>query len=262
MKRFWFSLFVFTVAAPLFAEVALVYKSDDDVKKTVFMTGVATTEGIVVSAQGVVAAGDKLSAGLQGQELKKAALVRFDNDLNLALIRLGDRVSDEALQAAHKKNSEKMSLFVPELGQVPVIDGKAATAAAVPSNAPKFVIKLNDVQAGGEPVVLEMNHKKANLLLQVVGQNIEPLWRVTVDMEAEPRLAFWKKGEQRGLNAIPSRTLHYSQQVLLRPYGNGDVIKIPIEISSIKQESYDLKIKIDSKAGPFEISVPVRFVDK
>jgi hypothetical protein len=263
MKRLVLFVLVLLSTTLSRADVALVYTSTSSVSKTLFSPGVATTEGVAVNSQGILAAADQLLAGLQGQELRKASLVRFDNDLNLALIRLGERVPDEDLQASHKKNSEKMSLFLPELGQVPVVQVQASSdSAVVPVSGEKFLLQINDQSAGSQPIVISKWRRKADVLIKIVGNNIEPVWRVVVELQAEPDLRFWKKGDERGLNAIPSRTLNYAYQVMLKPYGKNDVLKIPVEISSIKEENYQFKFKIDSKAGVYEVTVPVRFEEK
>lgn len=261
MKKSLLAAFFVCLTAPLWAEFALVYKSESDVKKTVFSPGLFTVEGVAVSAEGILAAGKGLMAGLQGQALHQATLIRFDNDLNLALIRLGDRVKDEGLQAAHKKNSDKTSLFLPELGQVAAVP--VSTAPAIIGNGEKFVIRLNDIVGTDEGVKLvKKNRTKTNVIMAVVGQNIQPVWRVTIDVTAEPTLYFWKKGEDKGLNAIPTRSFNHIQQVMFKPYSNGSKIEIPLEVSSIKEEKYNLIVKVTTKTDKFETKIPVQFVDK
>jgi hypothetical protein len=154
-----------------------------------------------------------------------------------------------------------VSLFLPELGQV------VAGGAVVPSTAPvivgngeKFVIRVGKEDNGTDPVVLKQYRGKANVSLEIIGQNIEPTWRLTLDLEGEPKLSFWKLSEERGLSAIPSKRLHYTQQILFHPYGNGDKIKIPVEISGIKEENCELIFKIETKKEKFEKRIPVRFV--
>ncbi len=265
MKRsLTFSLIGFIFTAPVCAEVALVYKSNDDVKKAVFAQGVATSQGIVVSASGLLAAGDKITVGMLGRDLLKASLVRFDNDLNFALLRTGERVEDAALQAAHKKTAEKVSLFLPELGHAQTVNSAAGSTSAAPvsPDAEKFLIKLNGIAAGAEPVVIKKRRKKADVTIELVGQNIEPAWRIAFTMSANPTLSFWKKADTRGLNSIPSKTLSFSHQVLMRQFTNGSSIAVPVEISSIKEENYELTMKVDYKAGTYETKIPVRFAEE
>jgi hypothetical protein len=192
-------------------------------------------------------------AGLTGQELKKASVVRFDNDVNLALIRLGDRIGSDDLQKAHLKNSAGVMKFLPAGGQ--------STEPTLPVlvSTEVFGLRIDGVDVGTEPVVLKKKRKQSALTFEVVYLSTKPAWRFEFAVESEPKLGFWKKGQQGGINDVPQYHYRYSHQLLFSPLGSGESFKIPVEVFYIKEENYQFNVKMESKAGVTEKTVNVRF---
>src|SRR4051812_35228021 len=104
MKRFGFLLaFLFVCGSAMAADIALIYENEGAVAAGKFTQANLVPEGAVVPA-GLAMKGNVL-VGKLGGSLYKSSLIRLDTDLDLALLRLTQPVSDQALQAAHQKKS-------------------------------------------------------------------------------------------------------------------------------------------------------------
>ncbi len=80
-----------------------------------------------------------------------------------------------------------------------------------------------------------------------------------MELESQPKLAFWKQGRKMGLNEIPQKKFRYSQQIFFRPLGKGKSIRVPIEVFFIEQDEYVWTFRVSAKATKYEQQVRIKF---
>lgn len=240
------------------AEVALVYDNEAAVTAGKFTLGTVVSDGILISAQMALAAGQNLLAAAPGQSLHKTLLVRLDNDLNLAVIRLGDAVENDDLDAAFRKTSQAVVGFVPP---APVVEGDKPVALP-PLIAPKgqgWIIKINDKIAGTDTIEMKKQMRKSQFKVEIVCLSTGTIWSFNFRLTSNPRLGFWKPGRTMSLNEVPKSEYEYSHQQLFTPLKNGKSVEIPIEAHYIKDnQEYDWTIEITTKSKPDNIKQTVR----
>src|SRR5688500_215158 len=95
------------------ADVMLVYESADAVLKGQNIFGTIISEGVLISAEQALKANTKPFLGPIDEKLRQGILIRLDNDLNVALFRVGDVVENENLQKAHEKRAAAVKAFLP-----------------------------------------------------------------------------------------------------------------------------------------------------
>lgn len=234
-------------AAPI-----LVYQSGDHVKNGSFVLGSSTGSYVLVPADAALAAKMEPLVGEVGGALYHSTLFRLDNELRVALLKPTEVVVDEKLKNHHQLNSTKMAAFLPQ-EQISV-----DMFAPLPPTEP-FQIKINGQLVEEGPLMLQVKRKKANIDLEIIQLSTGTSWRIEFNLQSEPRLFFWQRNKTRGLNQIPQAKLVYEYQVLFKPIAAGGSIKIPIEVSGIKESAYTWTAHVESKDVRFEKKISVEF---
>ena len=234
--------------------IALVYENEQAVRDGHSITGTVTAEGVLIPAQVALKSASTLMVAAVKEPLRKGVIVRLDNTLDMALIKLGDFVSNPELQKAHEARSNAILAFLPEASSV-----KSTTPAAIPVVSEPFIIKINGQSVGTEPIWLIQKRREVALNLDVVNTSTTPAWNIEVNMRSNPPVSFWKKGDQKGLNAVPQKDLTYSQQFLFHPLSPGESVTVPIELSFIKTDAATLFVDVKTKADSLSKQIPVKF---
>ncbi len=246
-------------AAVCSADVALIYDNDAAVVAGRSTPASVVDGGAAVPSAGALATANTLLYG-DGDGLFRGLIARLDNDVNLAVVRRGERVGDKALQEAHAQRWQASAAFL----NIAVASAAANGAPGVVTIAPTaggtdFAVKLNGGVPGAEPMVLHERFNKSSVKLEVVNTSTVPVWAITVQLTSDPALSFWKEGRHGGLNDVPTKVFTHTQQAVFSPIKPGATFSVPIEIYFIKEHDYIFNFKITAKGRAAEHKVLVRF---
>jgi hypothetical protein len=264
LKRFWrigwMAALSCGIAAGALAGVALIYDNEGAVKTGHSTPADVNDAGASVPADAALANANTLLWG-DGEGLFRAAIARLDTDLNLALLRRGERVGNDELQAAHAARWSRTAAFL-QIATSPAsgVGGAPAvvTIAPMPDSAP-FSVRIDGQEPGSAPVVLKERFNKAKFKLEVVNVSTTPVWALNVQLTSNPTLSFWREGRHQGLNDVPAKVFEYSQQAVFRPIRPGDKISVQVEVYFIKERDYVWTFQISSKELQGERRALVRF---
>ena len=236
-------------------DLPLVYFSSDAVRSGNFALGeVAGTMILVQVPAGTVSL--KPFVGFVGQDLREASVSRIDNDLNLALLRVGAVVADDTLRAAHAQKSALVSDFVPKT--TPVAPGQTPAGPIEP-----YSILIDDKPIGDAGATIVRGKRSASFNLTIRRESTDPVWQFTAKLSSVPDMRFWNRKKEKGLNAIPTAVLSYSYQALFRPMQQGNVVVIPIDVTKIVSDEATWTLTINTKEKTsFEVKFPVHFTTK
>jgi hypothetical protein len=236
--------------------VALVYENEESVRSGSVVVGAVTPDGIVISAKLALAANATLLVGVPGQPLKKAVLSKLDAPSDIALIHPGADVMNADLQKIYQTRAQSYLAFFPTDPSV----GQPAPTVAV-STVP-YLIKMNGVEIGPEPIELAYKNRKSDLKFEIIRLSTTPVWYMDAIFSAEPKLSFWKKGKQQSLTDVPMPNFRHSQQMMFKPLALGKSVVLPIEAYFMEEGAYTITLLIKSKTDQFESKIPVIFKSK
>lgn len=257
MRKAWILLALLMVSPALHAgRVAVFYESEDDVKNGRFLIGTAAGSEIVISLPSKFSMSGSYFAAPVGEPLKMGTLSRLDNEIKVAVIKMGDVVANQEIQNNHNRNSERFKSFLPSFSSE-----SGETKEMIVSKAPSepYIIRLNGQETGAAPVALKAKRGESQVELELVRTSTVPVWRISLLVQSEPPVSFWLKEKERSLRDVPTRKLEYDHQILFNALASGRSVKIPIEVFFIKEESYTWTVRIESKADTFVKAVPIRF---
>jgi len=254
-KTFSLAAFALFIAAIGSADMALIYDNEAAVTGGRSWPATVAAGGAAVPSTSALATANTLLYG-DGEGLFRGLIARLDNDLNLAVVRRGERVGDAALQTAHARRWEASAAFL-HIPTAPAAPG-VVTIAPTPGGG-DFAIRINGAQPGAAPMILQERFKKSKFRLDVVNTSTGPVWATRVQLSADPGLSFWKEGRRGGLNDIPEKKFSYTQQTVFAPMKPGATFSVPIEIYFIKERDYVFHFKITAKGHEAEHNVLVRF---
>ncbi len=257
---FWLCLMVATVAHA--SNIALVYENEAAVKQGKATIGTVVSDGVLTSAQFALSASKTILIAPAGQDLRRGVLVRLDNDLDLAVLRLGDLVTDPILQEANRKKSEAVLAFAPAGVAAANADGTTSSLLPVePLKGEGWVLKINDQVPGREPIELKSALSKSQFKVELVYMSTTPVWGFSFKLMSSPKLSFWKQGRQTTLNEVPKPIFIYDHQALFSPLKGGKSVVLPMEAHFIdEKKEYNLTFEITSKkAEKFSQTVRVIF---
>lgn len=261
-RRFFIFLSSLCFVAPFaFAEPAFVYTSTVTVLSGEHTWGTVANNYVIVSAKSLnaaTAASTKFVIGLFNGDLKEASLARIDNELDAAVLKMGNAVTAENMIAAHKPRAVSLQDFLPkDVAQLLTSTAPAKALAAAPTEL--YEIRINGAAVTNDAITLEKRNKQANCEFQVVRLSSPAIWRLDVTIESVPELYFWNREKQKGLDSAPAHKLRVSRQAFFSGFRPGDKMTIPLEISSIKNESAIWTVRIESKGETFEKKINVNF---
>jgi hypothetical protein len=171
---------------------------------------------------------------------------------------MGAPVHDTSLQDAHHKRSAALAAFIPAGQSAGQSISATQTAWSQPFEGPLYTVLVNGKDVGEDPVELR-GKRNADMDLTLVRNGPEGVWSMDLKVSSEPKLRFFNKKNEKGLNSVPTELLVYRTQALLRPINNGYKIYVPIEISSIKQDDYVMHVAAISKEDKFEKDIKLHF---
>lgn len=249
-----------TVSMGYASPVVLVYENEQATLKGSSFLGSMVGDGLVVPADRVSTSKNEILAGPIGEPLRATTLVRLDVQLNTAFLKFGDVVSSSLVQEAHVKRSAAFKSFLPDTTK----EGDVTSVGAAFSSESKldsgpFELKMDGQKVGLDPIVLKKRLKKSKFKLDVVNVSTMSLWSIQVELTSQPKLSFWKEGRKTGLNDIPQSKFQYSQQIMFKPLGPGDSIRVPVEVFFIEEEDYVWLFKISSKGLNMEQKALLKF---
>lgn len=259
--------FLIVLLIPAFAqagEPSLIYESSAAVKAAKFKVGTAVADGVVVSMDLLSPSAKQFLVGEANGYLRAASLSRTDNDLNVALLRWGNDVSDASLQAAHKANGASLIGFLPRTSvfSSPTDPGNVSTEptlAPVYTSAGPFRIRINGVDAGGAPVELKNVLRKSAFTVEVVNVSSMTFWNVEIEITSNPKLSFWKPGKKMGLNDVPQPRFTYAYQLMFKPMAKDASFKVPAEAHYIDESDYEWTIRVKTKSAAMEEKFKIHF---
>ncbi|MCG3206191.1 MAG: hypothetical protein KCHDKBKB_02922 [Elusimicrobia bacterium] len=240
--------------------IALVYENEGAVTQGKFFVSSLVPEGVLVSAQWALKAGGTILAGPVNGPLSHASLVRLDNDLDLAVLRLGEVVQNSQTQGWHKIKSKSIVDFLPNISDM------SSVSIPSPSSNNSFpegplALKINGTMVGAAPILLKPNSlKKCKFKLEVVILSTTPVWGFSVELKSDPKLSFWKPGRTTTLNEVPRPVFTHDHQALFVPLKEGKSISIPVEAHFIdKEKIYTWTLSVKSKQGNLVQDVKIKF---
>lgn len=251
MRRGFLALFFLGAAVAAHAgSLALVFENDAAVLSGKSSLGTPVADGILIPSSVALAGGNGISAGLVGEKLRHGILVRLDNDLNLALIRLGDEVNDATLQKVFQARSAAVAGFLP-----PIAGDFQVTRV---STAP-FLLKINDQDVDAAPIALKSTLNKSKFKLELISVSTVPIWNINIELKSSPKLSFWKQGRKFGLNDVPTTTFTHAHQIMFKPLKAGESFIVPVEVFFINSQDYSWTFHIKAKKQSMEKVVHVKF---
>lgn len=243
-------------AAAWGAGMALIYDGEAAVTAGHSWPALLASGGAAMPSETALSSSNTLLYGDE-EGLFRASVVRLDNDLNMAIVRRGERIGNDELQAAHANRWRAAVSFL-RVSTVAAAGIDVLTVAPEPGGAP-LMVRINGKEAGEVPIVLHERFNKSKFRLEVVNTSTAPMWSVSVRMKAKPTLSFWKEGRRQGLNDVPTKTFDYVHQAVFKPLKPGMAFSVPIEVYYIKERDYVWEIKLTSKGVSEETKALVRF---
>ncbi len=241
------------------AQVALVYENEAAVKAGKFTIASVVTEGVLVPASLAMKSGGNLYIGPVGNSVYKASLVRLDNDLDLAVMKLTEPLTSNDLQNTHKIKSQAVLAFLPQAA-VPV-EAVSVSSVSSPGMEGMFAFKIDGSPVESGVIALKSNSlRKSKFNLELVINSTSSVWNISVEVKSDPKLGFWKQGRHTGLNDVPRYTFTYDHQSLFVPLKGGKSIVIPVEAHYIdKDKTYVWTISVKTKQGSATQTANVKF---
>lgn len=245
---------IFLFAAGSWAQPVLVYKNEAELRGGKSLLGYLSEDGVMVAASPLVGVQTEPILGYFSGELFRGRIMRLDNELDVALLRVGEAISAFDLLKIHQAKVAAIKDFLPKNG----VSWQAPPTTRILISGP-YQIKINGVEVSSEPVTIREFRKTAEANLEIIRLSTSPIWNIQVAVEATPSHLFWKKGDTRSLTQVPQKKLKYSQQFIFSPMREDSKIKIPLELSSLKENLYEWTISIKSKAETWQKKVPIKF---
>lgn len=264
MRRLFLLISILFLTAGLqAAEIALVYENEGMVAAGKFTVVSLVQEGALVPASYALKAGGNMLIGSLGGKLYTSAIVRLDNDLDLAVMRLSEPVTTPGLQEAHQKKSAAVMGFLPNSNTPGALGAPVATAGVAVSTSP-VMLRLNGQDVIGQTFELKTGTlKKSKFKLEVVVVSTVPVWSFSLEVKSSPKLGFWKEGRQQALNDIPEPIFKYDHQALLVPLKDGKSYTVTVEAHFIeKDKPYLWNFLVRTKLGDFQQTATVIFHSK
>ena len=230
-------------AAAQAGSFALVYENEAAASAGRGWPAPLTATGIVAPADRALAASGTLLVG-DGEGLYKAVLFRLDNDLNVAILRKGEPVSDLPLAGRHLQRWSASESFVAPA--VNAVSDASAVAPAVAVASGPFRVEINGAGVDST-VLLKKKFNKTKFKFQVINASTAPVWAISVRLTSEPPLSFWKEGRRSGLNEVPTRTFAFDHQALFKPIKPGESVTVPVEAYYMKGTDYTWTAQVRSK---------------
>lgn len=242
------------------AQVALVYENEVAAKKGTFAIASIIPEGVLVPSQLALKSGGNLLVGPVGNSVYKASLVRLDNELGLAVLKLDEQLSNSDIQTVHQLKSRAVLAFLPQ-GASTAAEPVLISSASTPVMQGMFSFKINDMPIESGVITMKATAlRKSKFELEVIIQSTAAVWAMSAELKSDPKLAFWKQGRHSGLNDVPRPVFVYDHQALFAPLKDGKSVKIPIEAHYIdKGKTYIWSISVKTKQGSFVQTANVKF---
>lgn len=243
------------------SEVALVYENEAAATQGDFTIASVVPEGVLVSAKLVLKAGSQLLVGPVGNSIYHANLVRLDNELDLAVIRIGDPVLNDAAQNMHQKKSKAVIGFLPQAAAATTPAGAGVSSGSPSIVGEPLVLKIDGKFLDSTPIQLKTNSlRKSKFKLEVVVLSTTSVWAFSLDLKSDPKLSFWKDGRATTLNDVPRPNFNYDHQALFTPLKEGRSVIIPVEAHYVdKEKAYIWIITLKTKQGSITQTVNVTF---
>jgi len=262
LKRFFGFLAGVLVASSLAraASVALIYVDEQAIRSGKPLVGAVVSDGIVAPADAVLASGGDVFVGLSNDDVRKASLVRLDKDVNVAVLRLGERLLNPELQAIHRKRAASLQALLPT--EIVTDTTTAATAQMdlgqplLSSGTPVFKITFN-----GAPVTKDVVHfnawlNKQRFSVELAAINTEPIQNFTLTIHANPTLTFANLQSSLTRVPVPGYDFKYEYPSAVKP---GKTFKFPIEARGIGSKDYEWIIEVKSAGHLQQEKVFVHF---
>src|SRR5262245_40525608 len=99
------------ISAVAAAGLALIYESEEAVTSGRSWPALVTDAGAAMPSESALASANSMLYG-DADGLFRGSIARLDNDLNLAIIRKGERVGNQDLQTAHSNRWKATSAFL------------------------------------------------------------------------------------------------------------------------------------------------------
>ena len=240
------------------ADVALLYASSAAVTEGHSWPTLVVDGGAAFPADMALSSANTLLYG-DGDGLFRAAIARLDTDLNVAVIRKGERVGDSALQASHATRFQAATVFFRLSSPAVVTSSQVAVSVFQPTGDQPFGFKIDGIEPGDTPIVLHRLLNKAKMKVEIVNTSTAPVWSIEFSMTSEPALSFWKADRHTGLNDVPTKTFEYKQQAVFTPIKPGQGISVLVDVYFIKEHDYIFHLKAKSKTAAGERKALVRF---
>lgn len=242
------------------ADIALLYVSTTAAAEGHAWPAPLVDGGAALPADVALGASSTLLYG-DGDGLFRGSITRLDTDLNIAVVRRGERVGDAALQASHAARFQGDSVFLKI--SAPAVVASSAPASPVAPSQPvgdqPFAFKIDGQEPGETPITLRKLLNKAKMKLEVINTSTAPVWSIDVTVTAEPSLSFWKSDRHTGLNDVPTKTFEYKQQAVFTPIRPGQEISQLVDVYFIKEKDYIFHLSAKSKGLSAERKAFVRF---
>ena len=262
MKKTIALLSLLLVGAPAAraADIALLYVSTTAVAEGHAWPAPLVDGGAALPADVALGSSSTLLYG-DGDGLFRGSIARLDTDLNIAVVRRGERLGDAALQASHASRFQGDLVFLKV--SAPAVATSSASASSTnispPAGEQPFAFKIDGQEPGETPITLHKLLNKAKMKLDVVNTSSSPVWSIDVTVTAEPSLSFWKSGRHTGLNDVPTKTFLYTQQAIFSPLRPGQGISVLVDVYFIKEKDYILHLSAKSKGLSAQRKAFVRF---
>ncbi len=242
------------------ADIALVYENEAAVRQGKAEYGTVVSDGVLVSAKYALANSASLLVGAAGEDLHRAVLVRLDNDLDIAILRLGDVVQAADLNEAFKKKSKAVLAFVPAIVATNTVDQPVPLPPLAAPVGQGWALKINGQPVGKDPIDLKAALKKSKFNVEVVYLSTSPVWSFSFKLTSNPKLAFWKQNRKTSLNDVPVPVLTYDHQALFTPMKEGKSVVLPLEAHFIdEKQEYDWTFEVKSKQDTLVQPVRIKF---
>lgn len=230
------------------SNVAFVYPNEEAVLSGKPIVATVSNDGIVVPADAVLAAGGEVLVGLTDDLVKKATLIRLDKDLNVAVLKLGDRLLNPDLQKAHRNRIAQLHTLLPS-----EITLSSATVSGPPTDLGEPLIssgtRICNITFNGKPITQDVIHfktflNKQKFSIELLMTNSEPVKNLSFKIHANPKLTFVGLQSSLSRTLMPGSDFQYKYFSLVQA---GKTFEFPIEARGISVKDYEwiLEVKAD-----------------
>ncbi len=234
------------------ASMVLIYANEAAVASGKSTPAPETESGVIIPAATALTQGATFLIG-DANGLSHGVLFRLDNDLNVAIVRRGDAITDAQIVGRHLKQWSGAAAFVSISSGSP-----AAPAAAVPAPAASGPFHVTVNGTGAESVVVLKNRfNKSKFTVNVVNTSTSPVWAISVRLTSDPKLSFWKEGRRTGLNEVPEAVLAFDRQAIIKPISPGDTVSFSAEAYYMKGKDYTWTVQTSAKGLSHETKLAV-----